>query len=200
MPLAAPPCICNWCRLFFPNQDQLLFPISPPPLLCPLILHFRLPVALRHRYCSGLLSILCASPTSSLLLITLAAHLQIAPGSGVLLGSLHSQAPPTPGCREGLGCWGALVRLPQPFAGVCPLHSHGEVPLPQRLSMGAGLMEPGCPSPGSWPCQPVCAAPGAAASPAFHLCVFTAQREPSCPNSPCAPNFIVLPIYPYISI
>lgn len=161
-------------------------------------------MALRRRYCSGPLSIhskdLCVSRISSLLLITLAAHLQAAAGSGVPLGFLHSQAPPFPVCSEGLGCWGALVRLPQPYAEVCPMQPHGEVPLSRRLSMGAGLAEPGCPSPGSWPCQAVCAAPGAAASPAFHLCVFTAQREPSCPNSLCAPNFIVLSIYPYISI
>lgn len=47
--------------------------------------------------------------------------------------------PPAPAYSEGSGCWGALVRLPQPCAGVCPLQPHGEVPPSQRLSVGAGL-------------------------------------------------------------
>lgn len=109
------------------------------------------------------------------------------------------------GHSEGLGFWEALARFPETSTAVCPMQLHREVPPFWRLPTGSGLSkaaqwEPGCPSPGSLLCQPVCAAPGAAASLAFYLCVFMAQREPSCPNSLHAPNFIVLSIYPYISI
>lgn len=112
---------------------------------------------------------------------------------------------PASAYSEGLGFWKALARFPETCTAVCPMQLHREVPPFWKFPMGSGLSraaqcEPGCPSPGSLPCQPVCAAPGAAASPAFSLRVFTAQREPSCPNSPHAPNFIVLSIYPYISI
>lgn len=118
---------------------------------------------------------------------------------------LPTDRSPASGHTEGLGFWEALASFPEVCTVICPVQLHREVPLFCRFPMGSGLSkaaqwEPGCLSPGSLLCQPVCAAPGAAASLAFYLRVFTAQREPSCPNSLHAPNFIVLSIYPYISI
>ena len=148
---------------------------------------------------------LCASPLPSLPPITLAAHLQAASSSGVSLRSCCSQAPlalPAARVRAAGGPWWGF---PSPVKGPVPCRPMERSLCPRgfpwaQVSAGPRSADPGCPSPGSWLCRPVCTAPGAAASPAFHLCVFTARREPSCPNSPRAPNFIVLSIYPYISI
>lgn len=67
-----------------------------------------------------------------------------------------------------MSCWPPVV----PMAGAV-------VPVPQLHGVLSRLCD-------SWSCCP----------PASFWCMFTARREPSCPNSPCTPNFIC----PYISM
>lgn len=100
--------------------------------------------------------------------------------------TLQSGVPRSPG--EGLcprsevpaSRWHPVVQVAVP---------HGAVPQP----------EPRDPSPGSGQLRPVCRLLGAAALSASHRGVFTARREPACPDSPTpprAPHFI----HPHISI